>query len=77
MSNAIDIFYYIFTQFINFFFNSYILEGVSLGWVVITCIIFGILIRSVLNIPHGLISSAENKKATLEYRDEVRSRWKD
>lgn len=58
MQDAINVFYYLFTKFINFIFNSYILQGVSLGWVLLTISVFGILISSILNVPTGLISSA-------------------
>lgn len=62
MTEAVEIFYYSFTKFINFLFGSYIVDGVSLGWILITVLLFGILINSVLNVPHGLISRAQRNK---------------
>lgn len=54
MNDAIEVFYYIFSKIYNLLFNSIqIAEGVSLGWILVTVIIFGILIRSILNLPAG------------------------
>lgn len=54
MNDAIEIFYYIFFKVYNLLFNSIqIAEGVSVGWVLVTVLVFGILIRSILNLPTG------------------------
>ena len=55
MSDAISIFYSIFDKIYNLIFNqAVIVEGVSVGWVFIVVLIFGILIRMLLNIPSGV-----------------------
>ena len=55
MSDAISIFYSIFDKIYNLVFNqAFIVEGVSVGWVFIVVLIFGVLIRMLLNIPSGV-----------------------
>lgn len=55
MTDAITIFYSIFDKIYNLIFNqAVIVEGVSVGWVFIVVLIFGILIRMLLNIPSGV-----------------------
>lgn len=52
MNDAIEVFYYLFSKVYNLLFVTMeIAEGVTVGWVLITIIIFGIIIRSVLNLP--------------------------
>lgn len=55
MNDAIELFYYIFTKIYNFVFNQAVFtQGVSIGWVLVAVILFGIVVSSVLNIPSGL-----------------------
>lgn len=55
MENAINLFNYIFQKFINMIFNDFeIQSGVTIGWVIITIILFGILINNILNIPNNV-----------------------
>lgn len=55
MTDAISIFYSIFDKIYNLLFNqAVIVEGVSVGWIFIVVLIFGILIRMLLNIPSGV-----------------------
>lgn len=62
MAQGIEVVYTIIQRLINLLFNEiYILNGVSLGWIVTTILIFSILFNSILNIPQGLISSAIEK----------------
>lgn len=54
MNNAIQIIFYIFNKVLDLLFNQLqIVEGVYLGWVLITIIILSILIKSILNIPEA------------------------
>lgn len=69
MSDAITIFYYIFGKIYNFLFNQANIEtGVSIGWIFVTVVIFGLLIRSILNLPSGLVSrkQAADRRAAKE-----------
>lgn len=55
MSQAINVIFYIFNKVLDLLFNQVeIIEGVYLGWVLITIIVFGILISSILNVPNGI-----------------------
>lgn len=53
MTEALSIFYDIYSTFIGFIFgtDSEFISGVSLGWFFVSCIIFSILIRNIINIP--------------------------
>lgn len=54
MSTALGYIWYIFDKLINWFFNdTEMFEGVTIGWVIIVVTVFGLLIRSLLNIPRG------------------------
>lgn len=52
MTDAITLFYQLYKMLLSFVFNDMlIVSGVSVGWVLIICIVFGILIRSILMVP--------------------------
>lgn len=54
MTDAINVFYYIFNKIYNFLFNEAVfVENVSIGWVFITVNIFIMLIVNLLNVPEG------------------------
>lgn len=57
MNEALNYIYYIFNSLIALLFNLYIFDNVSIGMIVIVIFIFSILIRSILNIPNGLVNS--------------------
>lgn len=78
MEQAINVVFYIFNKSIDLLFNQVeLVDGVYLGWVILTCIIFGIIFSSILNTPYGLIRGAEQRKATSEYRSEIRRYWRE
>lgn len=55
MSEALNYLYYIYDSFIDFVFNTMtISDNVSVGWIAIVVILFGIMIRSILNLPRGI-----------------------
>lgn len=55
MDNAISLFNYIFNKFLSMIFvNFQISNNVTLGWVIISIIVMGILINSILNIPNNI-----------------------
>lgn len=69
MSDAITVFYYVFNKIYNFLFNQAIIEtGVSVGWIFVTVVVFGLLIRSILNLPSGILSrkQAADRRASKE-----------
>lgn len=55
MSDAISLFNYIFGKFVTMLFNDFEIEtGVSVGWVIIAILIFGMIISNILNIPNNI-----------------------
>lgn len=55
MNEALQYFYYFISSCITFCFdNMLIAAGVSFGWVVVSVIVMGMLVRSVLNLPRGV-----------------------
>lgn len=55
MNDALTYIFYIFNKIIYFLFNKEFFSGVSIGWVFIVVSVFAIVIKSVLNLPSGLI----------------------
>lgn len=57
MNEALAYLYYIYDKFVDLIFNRLeISNSVSIGWIIVSVIIFSILIRSVLNLPRGMSS---------------------
>lgn len=55
MAQALEYLYQIYGNFITMVFNDFALfQGVTVGWIAITVMVFGILINSILNIPKGI-----------------------
>lgn len=55
MSEALTYIYQIFSSFVSFVFNNMLItQNVSVGWVAVVVLIFGILIRSILNVPRSI-----------------------
>lgn len=55
MTNAINLFWYIFQKFNDLIFNQFqIQQNVTVGWIIIAAMIFGILITNILNIPNNI-----------------------
>lgn len=55
MNEALTYLYYIYDKFIVFVFDTMeIFDGVTVGWIVISLILFGLIIRSVLNVPRQM-----------------------
>lgn len=54
MTEAINVFYYVFDKIYDFLFNKAVfVENVSIGWVFIVVNIFIMLIVNLLNVPEG------------------------
>lgn len=63
MNEALNGIFQFYIQFIEFIFNDMLLfDGISFGWVLISCLVFGFLIKSILVLPYS-----------LEYKEDSRS----
>lgn len=51
MSDAITLFYKVLQIIVSWIFSAELVSGVSIGWIFVSVAIFGILIRSILNVP--------------------------
>lgn len=51
MSDAITLFYKVLQIIVSWVFSAELVNGVSIGWIFVSIAIFGILIRSILNVP--------------------------
>lgn len=52
MTQASTNIYYFYSKFINYLFNVMEIQtGVTIGWIIVTCVVFGILINAILSIP--------------------------
>lgn len=57
MNEALTYLYYIYDKFVDLVFNRLeIANNISIGWIIVSVIIFSILIRSILNLPRGMSS---------------------
>lgn len=55
MNEALQYLYYIYDKFIVFVFDTMeISPNVSIGWIALSVMLFGLLIRSILNIPRQM-----------------------
>ena len=52
MNDSLNLLYYIMNKFLDFMFDSYIFDGVSLGMLFIVMSIFTILLKYMLSIPN-------------------------
>lgn len=72
MAQALDLFRYVLTKFINLIFTDLQIENsVTLGYVIISIILMGIIINSILNIPNNV---RFNKKYNGERIKSVKGR---
>lgn len=63
MTQALEYLYYIYQKFITLVFTQLnIFNGVNIGWIIITISLFGLLIRSVLNLPKGITVKRKDGK---------------
>lgn len=55
MTEALQYIYYIFDKLLDWLFNSAeFFPNVTIGWVIITIILFGMVIKSIINIPRSV-----------------------
>ena len=63
MSDAITLFYKVLQIIVSWIFDAEIVSGVTIGWIFVSIAIFGILIRSILNVPKS------SNSLTLSHKD--------
>ena len=52
MSQAVDLLFQIYSKFIEFIFDKFeILNGITIGWIFVSILVFAVLIRSIMAIP--------------------------
>lgn len=58
MSEALGYFYDIYTAFISFIFgsNAEFIPGVSIGWFFVSCFVFTVLLKNIINLPKRSLS---------------------
>lgn len=67
MSEALGYIYYILDSMLNWLFeDAELFPNVTVGWVVITIILFSMVIRSILNIPRGFRGSFKFNRDSQE-----------
>lgn len=55
MNDALNFIYSSLSALTSFVFNQMIIvEGVTVGWVIVVMIVFGIIISNILNLPKGM-----------------------
>lgn len=55
MNEALTYIYQIYNKFLDLIFNQFeMFSGVTIGWVIIAIMVFGMMINSILNIPKGI-----------------------
>lgn len=72
MSDAIILFYQVLQILLSWIFDAEIVTGVSIGWVFVSIAIFGILIRSILNVPRS--SNSLNISSRKGYENDFYSK---
>lgn len=52
MAQALGYIYDIYSGFLNLVFNVFAIEsGVTVGWIIVSVIVFGLMINNILNLP--------------------------
>lgn len=65
MSEALDYFYYLFDRLVSLIFNDMaIFEGVTVGWIITVCFVFGILLHNILSLPSRAPTTHNSYRAT-------------
>lgn len=62
MTEALTYIYQIYEKFLDLVFNQFeMFSGVTIGWVIIAILVFGVMITSILNIPRGIHGTSIEK----------------
>lgn len=54
MSNGLTFIYYFVTKLINLFFNSFVVDGATFGWIIFAVLAMGMIIKTLLNLVGGI-----------------------
>lgn len=73
MEDAFTLVFSILGRFLDLFFNHMVIvQGVTVGWVLIVCLMFGIVISSLLNVPNGVLNRSFVSARNDERRESIR-----
>lgn len=68
MGEAISLLFQIYSKFIDFIFDkAEILNGVTLGWIALSVLIFGVLIKSLMAVPSRSQGHSFGDSPTVKY----------
>ena len=68
MGEAISLLFQIYSKFIDFIFDkAEILNGVTLGWIALSVLIFGVLIKSLMAVPSRSQGHSFGDSSTVKY----------
>lgn len=62
MGDALQVIIYIYNKLIDLFFNKFVFDGVSLGWVLVTLLMFSMVAHNILNLPKSIFSEQKQDK---------------
>lgn len=55
MAEALTYLYQIYSSFLDLMFNSFeIAQNVTVGWIIVVIIVFGLMINTILNLPRSM-----------------------
>lgn len=60
MADALQVVTYIFNKLTSLFFNGFVFNGVSLGWVLIALLMFSMVSHNILNLPKSIFSEQKH-----------------
>lgn len=68
MSEALELLFQIYFKFVDFIFDkAEIFNGVTLGWIALSVLVFGVLIRSLLAVPSRSQGHSFGDSPTVKY----------
>lgn len=68
MADAITLLFQIYSHFIDFVFNKAIIaNGATLGWICLSVLVFGVLIRSLMAVPSKSQGHSFGDSPTVKY----------
>lgn len=62
MADALQVVTYTFNKLTILFFNGFVFNGVSLGWVLIALLMFSMVAHNILNLPKSIFSEQKTDK---------------
>lgn len=68
MNEALQLIYYTLSRFLDFMFNAYIFEGISIGMILVVSYVFVVMLRYLLAVPRINVGSRDVKNASYSER---------